>query len=409
MLIYPLHKLVHLRSNTSDGITAIYVNTALRTLALALIGIFLPVFLFLETQKVFGEGVVIGLYGIVAYYFIQRLITTFFLVPASKVIARAGFRWSVIIANVLLIILLGLFSVADKVFWILPVAAIVHGFQSPLYWLAYRSLFAEEGTSSHLGEKVSASAIIGRIAGISGPILGGVIITVWGFPALFIVALVIVVFSGIPFFFMHHHKQKVAPTFSSVVHWLRVKKHRNEEISFIGRHIDDTITALFWPVFMFMAAGTYERQGLAASLGLISGTAVVYLAGRIFDKKHSLRFFKMGVIGTSLMWLFKGFARSLGQLVIVEVGTSVVSPFYWVTYDSLLYERARDKGEDVLTFMVSRMFVVSVAVFLVLGFVVITAAFPWRFWALWGLAALGVLFSRAMWEKRDEEEQKQEY
>lgn len=248
---------------------------------------------------------------------------------------------------------------------------------------------------------MSFSAILGRLAGIAGPVLGGVIITVWGFPSLFIVALIIVIFSGVPFFFLPHHERSLPVTFKGVVDWLRRKDHRNEELSFIGRYVDDFTFSLFWPVYMFLVAGTYERQGLAASLGLVFGTVMVYVAGRLFDKKHSPWLFKFGIIGTAVMWLVRGFVRSLGQLVFVEVGTNMISPFYWVTYDSLLYERARGKNEEVLTFMVARGFILFVALLLVFVFALVIAPFPWRFWAMWGLAALGVLFSSVMWEKSD--------
>lgn len=120
MLVQPLHKLIHLPKETPDGITAIYLNTVLRTLAVSLVGIFLPVFLFLQTQEVFGKGITVGLYGIIAYYFLWRLVVLIFLIPAANTVARIGFRWSVLLANLFLVALLALLSMVEKSFWILP-------------------------------------------------------------------------------------------------------------------------------------------------------------------------------------------------------------------------------------------------------------------------------------------------
>jgi MFS family permease len=400
MSIHPLHKLIHLRKNTPEGITALYLNTALRTIAISLVGIFLPVYLFLKTQEHFGQGIQIGLYGVIVYYLLWRIFIVIYLIPTSKILSKIGYRWSMFISSILLILQLFLFSLSVNFYWLIPFISIIHGLQSSFYWLSYRSLFAKDGAMSHLGEEVGTSAILGQMASVAGPALGGIIITLWGFSSLFIVALVVVVFSGVPFFFMQHHKRNSPATVSSVISWLKDKKHRNEEVSFLGRRIDDMTFGIFWPIFVFLVVGTYEKQGLVASLGLVASTAMVYLAGKIFDKKHSLKVYKLGVFVSAFMWLVKVFVRTFNQLIFVEITTSTLSPFYWVTYDSLLYERARDEGDSVLTFMVSRMIMVSVSLFIVAGFALLVASYSWRFFGIFGLAALGTLLAKFMWEEK---------
>ena len=365
MFVHPLHKLIHLKKDTPDGIAAIYINSALRTFAVSLVGVFFPVFLFLKSQEIFGNGVHIGFYGIISYFFLQRLTTTFLLIPTGKIISKIGFRWSIFTANLFLIALLGALSLAEKTYWAIPIAAILGGFQTPFYWLSYRALFAREGVLSNLGREVGLSAISSRFASIAGPALGGIIITIWGFSALFVLALIVVILSGIPFFFMPHHEHKLLVDIKSVIEWLKNKKHRNEELSFLGRHIDSFVYTAFWPVFVFLILGDFEKQGLVISLGLVTGIATVYLAGRVFDKKHSNKTFKFGIVFNSIIWILRGFVKSLNQLIVIEVGAKSLSPFYWVTFDSLLYERSREKDEKVMIFMIGRALVVSMAWFLV--------------------------------------------
>lgn len=400
MLVYPLNKLIHLRHNTPDGIAAIYINSMLRTLAISLVGTFLPVFLFLETQRVFGQGIHIGFYGIIFYFLLQRLVVTTLLIPTGKFISKFGFRWSIFFGNIFLAVVLGLFSLADKFFWVVPIAAVVSGFQISLYWLSRRTLFARDGILSNLGREVGLLTVSTRIASIAGPVLGGVIITIWGFSALFIIALIIVILSGVPFFFMSKHEHKISVSLVGVVEWLKNKKNRNEELSFLGRHVDSFVYALFWPVFIYMILGDFEKQGLAVSLGLVASTVVVYLAGRVFDKKHSERVFRFGVFANSAMWILRGLIKSFGQLVAVETSANAISPFYWVTFDSLVYERARDEDEEVMVFMIGRKLVVSLALFVVISVAFIVAKSSFRFWVLWVMAALGTLSTVFMWEKR---------
>jgi MFS family permease len=406
MLAYPLQKLIHLRKDTPDGIAAIYVNSALRTFAVALIGIFLPVFLFLETQEYFGRGIHIGFYGVIMYFFIHRFVVTLFLLPAAKIISKIGFRWSIFLANIVLISLLGLLSLSDNIFWLIPLAAFLHGIQNPLYWLSYRSLFAREGVLSSLGREVGFSAISTQLASIAGPVLGGVIIAIWGFPSLFIVAFIVVIISGVPFFLMPKHKHEYAAKLKDVLEWLKKPKHRNEELAFLGRRIDDFVWSLFWPIFVYLILGNFEKQGLLASLGLVTSTVMVYIAGRIFDTRHSLKAYKFGVYANSIIWLIRGLGRNLGQLLLIETSASAVSPFYWVTYDSLLYERSRDKDEKIIVFMMGRHLMVNMSMLVVLVVAFIVAEYNFRFWILWILASLGTISTLYMWEKKKPHEEK---
>jgi len=317
-----------------------------------------------------------------------------------------GFRWSIFAANMCLIVLLALLSFANDVIWVIPIAAVLHGLQNPLYWLSYRSLFATEGVLSNLGREVGFSAITTQMAGIAGPVLGGVIITVWGFPSLFIVALIIVVMSGVPFFLMPKHKHTYSASFKDVIEWLKKPKHRNEELSFLGRRIDDFVLTLFWPIFVFLILGDFEKQGLLASLGLIASALMVYIAGRVFDTKHSYKAYRFGVVANSIIWLLRGFGRNLGQLLMVETSANAVSPFYWVTYDSLLYERAREKDEKIIVFMMGRHLVINIAMIIVLLTAFLVARYDFRFWALWLIASLGTLSTLYMWEKKKPHEKK---
>jgi MFS family permease len=402
MLAHPLYKLIHFRKDTPDGIAAIYINTALRTFAVSLVGIFVPVFLFLKAQGVWGKDISFGIYGVILYFAIKRFSVIMFLIPAAKIISKLGFRWSIFSANLLLVVLLALLSLTQINFWIIPLAAVVNGFQGPLYWLSYKTLFAREGVLSSLGREVGLSAISTQIAAIAGPVLGGVIITVWGFSAMFIVALIVVVISGIPFFFMPHHEHKYTASLIGVVEWLKNRKHWNEELSFLGRHINASIYGLFWPIYVFLVLDSFEKQGLAASLALVASAAMVYVAGRMFDRKHSKKAFNFGILLTSLAWIARGFVRSLNQLVAVETSANAISPFYWVTFDSLVYERAREKDEKVIVFMVGRELVVSIAVLIVLVVALIVAKYEWRFWALWMMALVSTLSTFFMWEGGNE-------
>ncbi len=200
---------------------------------------------------------------------------------------------------------------------------------------------------------------------------------------------------------MPHHERKSPVSFSDVKAWFRARSHKNEIWAIFGRFVDEKTSILIWPIYMYLIVGTYERQGLVASLAMIFSLIAVYLAGKLFDRKHSRLLFNASVGLASLAWIIRGLVRTFGQLIFIESGINTVTPFYWVPFDSLTYRRAKARGERVLTFMVSRILLSSMATFAVLIVVLIFAASSFRFWAVWVLAAASVLFSSVMWEKGD--------
>lgn len=396
---YSLERLIHFSGSTPDGIRAIYINTALRKFGLSLVGIFFPVFIFLETQKLFGESLTYGFYGVIAYFFLMQFVKFVITIPTAKFLNTYGFRKTIALSSVFLITLLILLMFAETYFVLLFVIALVHAFSTSFYWLSYHTLFAGDGLVDNLGKEVGVQKIIERISNISGPLLGGIIITIWGFQALFGVALVVVVISTIPFFFMGKHKHKEKVSWKVVSKWFGNKEHRNEIVGILGRQIDDKAVSLFLPLFAFLIVGTFAKQGLVESVSLVLGTISVYVAGKVFDKKRSRKIFEFGVISTSFFTLVRGFAQTFGQLLVLGGLRRIVSPFYWVNFDTLWYRKSRYDDESALMFAVINQIVAAFATFIVLAVALVFTGSEMRFWSLWILSVIGVIMASSLWRK----------
>ena len=266
MNYHSLERLIHLPSSTPDGIKAIYANTAIRRLGLSVVGIFFPVFIFLQTKETFGDTTQVGLLGIVWYFSILQTIKLVTTLPVAKLINKIGFRKTILTGNVFLVLVLLLVTLAETYYSALFLAAIFHGLSTSFYWMSYHTLFATDGMGKKLGSEVSFTKLTERLSNIAGPAIGGLILTVWGFGALFVTALIIVLLSSFPFFYMKPHKHTEVFDIVSVRNWFFERKHLNEIIAKFGRHIDYNIAGVIFPIFAFMVLGTYSKQGLIQSL-----------------------------------------------------------------------------------------------------------------------------------------------
>ncbi len=399
MLHYSLESFIHFRSDTPDGIRAIYLNTVLRRLGLSIIGVFFPVFLFLRTQDVFGESITVGLYGVIAYTFAVQFIKLLITLPTAKYLVKHGFRKTISVGNIFLIGLLILLIFAENYYSVLFLAVFFHAFSVSFYWVSYHTLFAGDGLVEKLGKEVSATKLIERFSGIAGPAIGGLALTIWGFTALYGIALVIVLISIIPFFFMHSHRHDETIELKDVTDWFRERTHKNELVSAMGRQIDDKISAIFFPIFVFLLLGTFAKQGLVEAFALALGSVSIFLAGYYFDKKRMRRLFSFGVWSTAVLTVVRGSINSFGQLIVLDSLRKITSPLYWVTFDSLWYVKSRSSEERVLVFTVINQILASVGTFIVMAFALAIVSFEWRFWGLWVLQAFGVILASQLWKK----------
>ena len=396
MLYHSLERLIHIK-NVPDGIQAMYVNTVLRRLGLSIIGIFYPVFVFLRTQDTFGESFVVGMYGVIVYFLIWQLVKFVITIPTAKFVSVKGYRRTMALGNFFLVLLLLLLTVSEGFFTLLLVAAVLHAFATSFYWTAFHSLFADDGVVEDLGEELSVMKLLERLSNIIGPAVGGLVLTIWGFHQLFMVALVVILFSVIPFFFMHKHEHKEKLKVADIVDWLEKKRHRGEMLGNLGKHMDDKIQAIFWPIFVFSIVGTFSRQGFVEAFALILGSISVFLAGYIFDKRHSRFVFKQGVTATAVLTMLRGFVSTFGGIIVIDALRKIFSPYYWITFDTLWYEHSKRKKENVLVYAVMHQLFAAIATFIVLGVAFIFIESKYFFWVMWILSTTGVLFSLSIW------------
>ena len=402
MKIYPLNQFLLLKKNTPSGVFAIYLNIAIRTTALSLVNIFIPIYLFLEAQSYFGNDIIIGLYGVAAYYFIDRLAALIFTVPAAQFIFHFGFRGSIFLSNFFLVLTLVFLNAAahNPIYFIL--AAVAGGAVTPFYWIAYHTIFAGDGIIDNFGQEISRANIISSLAYVIGPGLGGVIIVFYGFPVLFVSALLIVLLSGLPFLFAPNLPQKNHPvSYPEILEWLKNPSHQNEEIAYFGRHIFEIVGGFFYPIFMFLIAKSFERIGFLTSLSFLLGIIATYFAGLAGDKYKGPWLLKFGSLVTFFIWLGRSLTTQFWQLATLDLSMKSLGAFYSVPFDSMTYQRSRNKDENVLTFITAREIIVSFVYFLTFFIVGLIIPFDWRWKGIFGLAALGSLLSIKMWEKED--------
>ncbi len=391
---YGIHDLVHSYFHTGmhrDGIRAMFWGVALRTFAATSVGLFVPIYVYTIGIDQFGGTVVSGLRILILFLLIARLSIVAHSFVVEHIIDRIGFRWTLLLSSIALLVKYLLLTFADSSIVFLWIAAVVSGTVTTTYWISRHALFGEDQDVTHVGSSLGLLVVLSRLATIIGPIVGGLIASFFGFHWLFALGLVLAILSAIPYFFMHHHHRHHPDGVAGLLDKILDPKNFPLIIGWLGRSWDDTLNVDFLPLYIFIVLGGVGQLGAMWSLVAVVAMIVGYISGRMFDKtEHRKRIFVIGSGLTALTWPMMALARGFGSLFFLNSAHTLVGSFYSIPFLSQVYRFSFRR--DTVAFFVFREIIWSVGVLVLLLFVFLMT-FSWSWTLLFILGGLGVFIS----------------
>lgn len=308
-----------------SSINAIFANNALRSLAISLFGIFQPIYIFSLTKSI--EAVLL-------YTLVVGLGCLFLAFPAGRLIVRFGFRRNVLLSNFFLSLLLIFLLLSSRSAWFLIPAAIFDIPALLLYRLPLHILIIDDSEKGKLGGEISFLNIISHIFHILPPFVGGIVITLFGFRSLYLLAIVLAILSSIPLFFMPHHRKP-----KTLEYGRYFKSFSFPKFSFILHGFEDFFVGILWPILMFLVLMSYEQVGSLTSLMLFFTTISLVLIGYFLDKGKVFPLYKAGTLLSALLFPLRSVVSTVSGVLFIDSLHSVVRlnqklPFDYLTYQS---------------------------------------------------------------------------
>jgi len=385
----------HLRT---EPLTPMYWNVFLRGLGVSMMGLFTPIFIFLIGKE--QGGMVDGLRLVLIYLFLQRLAISALVLGVTKIVVKLGFRISLLLGSILLVIYYLVPGIWGGQVWVVYSMASISMVAVPFYWLSRHSILSMDGKKGKRGTEVGFMTLLDRGAAVLSPVVGGVILGLFGFRVLFIVGAIIVVFSSVPPFFMDHHVKDGEASVKGFCDWVKDKGNRHRVLGFIGEGWEGIVSSFFWPIYIFLVVGSFEILGGMISAVLLLSSLMVFLAGRMFDKERA----KGGLEDEKGYWLaggvlmvlrvLRGAFGTLWGLFGLDLVTKLVSPYYWIPFSSYIYSMGR-KGKT-LTIYAYRTIIYSLGVAVIAGCLWWVVGQPWRWWGIFGINAVAILLTFPM-------------
>lgn len=299
--VYRLYKILHIKKELKE----VYANQLIETLALSIIGIFIPAFL-IET----GFGFIDVVFFVILQY-ASFLLTT----PLSaRIDSRIGIKHTILVRAPILIAYFAAVMVLGSFPGLFIPAALMGGISISLYWTSMTTEYIMSSDEKREGEEAGMFYGVPYLATIAGPVTGAIILTVFGFSYLFAISALLILASVVPLFLSADYK---GDGFRMKGISLLLDK-RKALYYFVYGNIHNT-DLIFWGLYVFFSYG-FISLGIAASLmGLGVLIFILIVGSRTNTIRGRRRAIRIGGFLSVVLWIMRFLADSEIEFMLLSV------------------------------------------------------------------------------------------
>lgn len=311
----------------------LFISAVIVNFALAMVQIFEPIYLYKSGYS---------LLNIAVFYLIVYALYFFLMPLGAKFANKHGYENGMFIGTALYVLFYVLLFMITKYHFLFYVAAVVYTIQKIFYWPAFHANFAHNSEDTEEAKEISSIFVSNSLMFVLGPIIGGFIITYFGFPILFIIVSILFLSSNIPMLLTKEKFDKREFPYFILVKKLFKKNNIRSLIACIG-YGEELIAMVVWPVFIFIMIASYSKIGALIGLATLITSIITLYVGKICDQKNKRKVLRLGATFYSLSWLIKLFTRTILPIFLVDTMAKVSKNVVDVPIRAIFYEKAKDE------------------------------------------------------------------
>lgn len=316
------------------GEQGIYLSGFLRSLGMSLVSIFIPIYIYNLTHSISAPFI---------FYALTHLFVIIFTIPAGWINHLIGVDLTNLLGSIFRALFLLFLLLAKNNLFFLNTSAVFWALAVSLYWLSFHySLVGAEEEDGLFGKESSRIQIIYKISAGLGPLAGALIISSLGFSWLYIVALILVIFAGIPPFFDRFNKKGMRINLKKIKNTFFKTGHKRFNLAFFGAGFKDAVLTVFWPIFIYIIVDNYQTVGIIRTASLLVSLILLFWLGREIDK-HGFKAIRYGIGINSLIWVIRAFLITPMALFLSDIAYSFGSILLWTPFDAFVYQSSLQK------------------------------------------------------------------
>lgn len=329
-----------------------FISVAIRAFAFGMIAIYIPIYIYeyfnsLSLSFLFFAGIY-GLHGI--------------LVPfGGKAMMKFGIKKTMLFSYPFFLGFYICLFFFDKSALFVPLSIILYSLGMVLFWPAYHTSFSRVSETKKIGKEVGKLNFIVALPGIFAPFIGGAIISLFGYYTLFVSVLCILASSSIPLFLSRDIHQHYSDTYLGAYKRIFKKENKYYNLAFVSQGLETLINIRVWPLFLIISSIGYLAVGSITTISLAVSLFFTLYMGRITDRVSKTKLLTIGSILTSGAWIGKFFVIGPASAFLAQSFYRFARTSAEIPMQSLVYEKAKSKGEELDEFIIYRDMVIGIS------------------------------------------------
>lgn len=361
--------------SVSREISELYASTAIADLAIALVLLFEPIYL----------------YSVLNFTIIQVLVFTgatylfyIFLIPfGAKFASRFGYYHSITLSIPFQIIFWLLLFGAQNNFYMVMLAPLVFAIEKSLFWPGFHASVARFARDEQRGREFSVLYAIVNLTYIAGPFVGGLISESFGVRVAFIAASSIYACSFLPLFFK---QEKFTPKIYQFKYtWELYKTYPYKFLGYVGFG-EEFLALTIWPIYIYIVVKDYEGAGALAAIATLVATVFALYIGKISDRYDKRVLIRVGAFFSALVWFSRFAAKTFWSTFSIDALSRSSKDLAFIPLSTLTYQRAEETHIMPYAVFYEQSLAIGKLLAAILGIIVFAAT--GSFMALFILAAL---------------------
>lgn len=337
----------YFKGRISRGFVSLYSGRMVLRIAGALLGLFLPIFLY--------ELFDLNLKYVIYYYLIGNLLYGFSVAWGAKYLDKVGLKRSLLISIFWGAIYYFIFYLLDQISsdsdWLLALIILSLVFLTIhrlMYWVPLHTDLAKFTNKKNRARQLSLMEATTVFLGAIMPLLAGWILFRHSYDVLFLIAIIVYFISLIPFTTLPKTKEIFSWTYLQTWKEFFSRGRRKTVLAYAGDGAESVAGVIIWPIFIWeLLAGNYFEVGALSSL-IVSVTVILQLfVGKFTDLSNKKNILKYGTLFYALGWIFKIFIVTAFQIFITSTYHNLARIFTRTPFDTLNYEKAADQGHYI--------------------------------------------------------------
>lgn len=334
-------------------ITSVYISMAVRELALSMIALFVPIYLYLH----FGYSLSkVFLFYAAAYGFYA------FLTPvAAKIMSKIGLKHSILISVPLTALFyFGLIKI-DYAVWVLPLVVVANILCRIFFWPAFHIDFMRFSQTKQRAREFGLFRVFILIAGVAGPVAGGFFLQQFGFPLLFTLTIILLFVSVAPLFLNPEIREQYDDSYERAVLEVAQKRNWRFVLGFSGQAIEDTVSMFIWPLFLLILAIDFSSMGVIVSGALLLALLFTFVAGKLSDRIGGGKILRFSSVWLGVSWLLRLLANNPFSAFLFLSFSQIAFVFTHIPAMAAFYDEAARRGSRGDEFVIFRELIVNLA------------------------------------------------